>query len=130
MNPERISKEMLRIGRLLYPESKSIEHPKVRSECPDERPCPYISCRYHIGYDVSSVGGLTSYFDCEPWEIVHSCALDYAAASKLAGGMTLDEIGEVIGMTRERVRQIIDDALRKLSKIVDLKDLKMEFLNA
>jgi len=32
------------------------------------------------------------------------------------GGITLEEIGDVMGLTRERIRQVEDTALRKLKK--------------
>ncbi len=39
-----------------------------------------------------------------------SCALDLAER----GGMTLQEVAEVLGVTRERIRQLESKALRKL----------------
>lgn len=41
-----------------------------------------------------------------------SCVLDVAAL----GGLTLEEVGDILGVTRERVRQIEHIALRKLKK--------------
>ncbi len=70
--------------------------PLTRSEClPDgsnsSRPCGYVKCRHHLNNSK------------------HSCSLDLAEL----GGMTLDEVGQVMGVTRERVRQMEVEALRK-----------------
>lgn len=70
--------------------------PKTRGEClTGPRPCPYVTCKYHLG-KVS-----------EP-----TCTLDLADK----GGMTLEEVGEVFGVTRERIRQIEERALEKIIK--------------
>ena len=53
------------------------------------RPCVF-ACRYRL--------------DCG------QCALDLAGE----GGMSLDAIGQLFGVTRERVRQIESEALAKL----------------
>jgi DNA-directed RNA polymerase sigma subunit (sigma70/sigma32) len=47
----------------------------------------------------------------EPWELPETCALD--AADR--GGMTLEEVGAILNLTRERIRQIQRLALAKLA---------------
>lgn len=42
----------------------------------------------------------------------HSCALDVADA----GGSTLEEVGGILNLTRERIRQIEVKALLKLNR--------------
>jgi RNA polymerase primary sigma factor len=37
---------------------------------------------------------------------------------------TLDDVGRAFGVTRERIRQIEKDSLRKLSTLAELKDLR------
>lgn len=116
---EVLTKEDVAIGSLLYPEH--FERPRVRSECEDgQRPCPYVGCRYHLYLDVPNqpktkrYKKLQIYHPTEPWNVHKSCALDVAEE----GYHTLDEIGEILNCTRERVRQIISIALSKL-EIVD-----------
>ena len=86
------------------------ERPRTRAECPVERPCPWVGCRYHLFLDVTSNGSIKLNFpDLEPWELLNSCALDLADE----GMHTLDEIGQVMNITRERVRQIQEKAKKR-----------------
>jgi hypothetical protein len=86
--------------------------PLTRAECiRGPRPCPWWRCRYHLGSDVSRNGSLKiTWPDLQPWEIPFSCALDLAEST----GLTLEEVGEALNVTRERVRQIEHRALAKL----------------
>lgn len=88
----------------LYHERPDIRHrpkpPHVRADCLDGgvnegRPCPWIGCRYNLP---------------EAKAEQHSCALDIADQ----GGITLEEIGELLGVTRERVRQIEAIAIQRI----------------
>jgi len=79
--------------------------PKTRADCIDApRPCPYASCRYHLLLDVKpKTGSLVLNFPGKDVdEIPETCALDVAAED----GVTLERVGELTNMTRERVRQI------------------------
>ena len=101
---KRLTKEELRIGALLYPE-RSYWRPKSRGECANvARPCPYVSCKYHLDIDVNPATGSIkiNFPDLEVWELQHSCALDVANT----GGITLEEVGEILNLTRERIRQV------------------------
>jgi hypothetical protein len=86
--------------------------PKTREECQHgPRPCPFVSCKYHLYLDVNATGAIVLNFpDLEPGEMEHSCALDEADV----GGMTLEFIGQRLNITRERIRQIEFRVLRKL----------------
>ncbi len=109
---KRLTKEELRIGALLYPE-RSYWRPKTRGECANvARPCPYVSCKYHLYIDVNpSTGSIKVNFpEREVWELKHSCALDVAQQ----GGITLEEVGEILNLTRERIRQVEVRGLMKL----------------
>jgi hypothetical protein len=89
-----------------------VERPRTRGECRDApRPCPWSSCRHHNAFEVSQIGSLTPAFPgVEPWEIPETCSLD--AADR--GGMTLEEVGTILNLTRECIRQTEDRALRKM----------------
>ena len=74
--------------------------PRQRSDClpggvNEARPCPWTGCRHNIA---------------EAGPTQATCSLDVADE----GGITLEEIGVLMGVTRERVRQIEDKALRKI----------------
>lgn len=91
-------------ARQLYPD---IEHwrPQTRADCAGgERPCPYVGCRYHLYLDVGAGGRSIklNFPDLEPWELPATCALDVAEL----GGLSLEECGDLLNLTRERIRQI------------------------
>ena len=79
------------------------ELPATRGDCPTFRPCPYYTCRYNLQTTVHK-------YTCRIKEQHDSCALDIADK----GEHTLEEVGEYMGITRERVRQIEEMALHKL----------------
>jgi Sigma-70, region 4 len=94
-----------------------VDKPITRADCMAEgenreRPCPFVACKYHTFLDVTRNGSLKLNFpDRQPWELKESCVLDLAE-----GGMTLEEVGEHLNLTRERVRQLEQRGLRKLER--------------
>lgn len=94
---------------IAYPD---VQRPRTRGDCiGGPRPCPFVSCSAHLYISVSATGGLT--FDHPTIDVENlkeSCSLD--AADR--GGLTLEEVGAAMGITRERVRQIEERSLRKL----------------
>ena len=84
--------------------------PATRGDCRSmERPCPFVSCRHHLYLDVSEAGSLKLNTRREPWEMRHTCSLDVADQ----GGETLEGLGEIFNLAKERVRQIEEAALDK-----------------
>lgn len=108
-----LTREEIRIGRLMYP-PMAIERPRTRGECRDAvRPCPWVGCRHHLYIEVNAETGSIkiNFPSLEPWEIKHTCALDVAES----GVLTLEEVGEITNLTRERVRQVEVKGLLKLA---------------
>ena len=92
---------------------ETVERPMARNDCRDaERPCPFVSCKYHLYLDVNpETGSIKLNFpDLEVWELEETCALDVAER----GGITLEEVGEILNLTRERIRQVEVKGLDKL----------------
>jgi len=119
---KRMTKRDLEIGRLLYPETDYYK-PKTRAECADgARPCPYVSCKYHLYIDVSPRTGAIklNFPDLEVWELPESCALDVADR----GGTTLEDVGAIMNLTRERIRQVEVKALAKLEALKEMMALR------
>jgi hypothetical protein len=119
---KRMTKRELEIGRLLYPEM-DYEKPGMRAECLDgPRPCPFISCKHHLYVDVSPRTGAIklNFPDLEVWEMGESCALDVADR----GGTTLEDVGAIMNLTRERIRQVEVKALAKLEALRDMMSLR------
>jgi hypothetical protein len=119
---KRMTKRELEIGRLLYPETDYWK-PRAREECVDgPRPCPFVSCKYHLYIDVSPRTGAIklNFPDLEVWEMNESCALDVADR----GGTTLEDVGAIMNLTRERIRQVEVKALAKLEALRDMMALR------
>ncbi len=110
---KRLTREELRVGALLYPPVEDVTRPKNRGECRGvEGPCPWVACKHHLYLDVNpETGSIKLNFpDLEPWELAQTCALDVAER----GGITLEEVGEIMNLTRERIRQVEVRGLLKL----------------
>ncbi len=109
---KRLTREELRVGRIMYPPVDDIR-PQTRAECAGKaRPCPYVACKHHLYLDVNPrTGSIKINFpDLEPWELKQTCSLDVAAE----GGITLEDVGEIMNLTRERIRQVEVRGLAKL----------------
>jgi hypothetical protein len=118
----RISKEELRREAELLKDFH-YERPKTRAECKDgARPCPFLACKHHLYLDVNpETGSIKLNFPhLELSEMKETCALDIADR----GPITLEEIGEIMNLTRERIRQLEQSALEKIEKAVGASGLK------
>lgn len=83
-----------------------------------QRPCPWVSCKYHLYLEVKPSGNLTVFHpDTEVHDMPVSCVLDVADRK----GQTLEEVGAILGVTRERVRQIETAGQRKAEADIQLQ---------
>lgn len=137
-NPNRVT--LMEIARLraqadallheLHP--ADIRKPKTRGDClrMEEGPCPFVSCKYHLAIDVSRRPDAVSFVGRPPSIVENfpgfdvdqmpaTCTLDVADE----GGSTLDRVGEVLNLTRERVRQIEFEAMRKIKGLAKVRRL-------
>lgn len=120
---KRMTKRELELGRMLYPDVEDVARPKVREDCAQaERPCPFVSCKHHLYLDVSARTGAIklNFPDLEVWEMTETCALDVADR----GGTTLEEVGAIMNLTRERIRQVEVKGLAKLEALKDMTALR------
>jgi Sigma-70, region 4 len=109
---KRLTREELRVGAMMYP-PVDVPRPSTREQCrQDVRPCPWVACKHHLYLDINpETGSIKINFpDLEPWELQNTCALDVAER----GGITLEEVGEIMNLTRERIRQVEVRGLLKL----------------
>jgi len=107
------------------------DRPVTRADClpggvNEARPCPFVGCKHHVYLDVRERNGSVGFphGDREVWEIAETCALDMADRDTEMGvdreaEHALQAIGKALGLTRERVRQIILRAIAKATCGVD-----------
>jgi len=92
--------------------------PKTRADCIDgPRPCPWARCKHHTLLDIDPITGRISFKNPKidnPLRIPanESCVLDITER----GDMTLDEIGPIMNLTREGVRQIEISIFEKIKE--------------
>lgn len=120
---KRLAKRDLLIGQALYPERTEHLRPETRGDCVDgPRPCPFVSCQHHLYLDVNRRNGTVklNFPDLEVWDMNETCALDVADR----GGTTLEDVGAIMNLTRERIRQVEVKALAKLEALKDVAALR------
>ncbi|MCK5807536.1 DNA-binding protein [bacterium] len=89
------------------------QKPKKRADCLKmKRPCLFVSCKYHLYLDVNpeTKSIKFNFPGKEVWDLRETCSLDVADK----GGVTLEEVGAIMNLTRERIRQVEMRALQKL----------------
>jgi len=126
MSRKEIARELRRQRAfgLVDPELEAIvqeieaKRPRSRADCAQgPRPCMFIACKHHLYLDVNpSTGSIKLNFpDKEVWELEETCALDVADR----GGITLEEVGSIMNLTRERIRQVETRGLARLREIAE-----------
>lgn len=93
-----------------------VKRPKTRADCVDgPRPCRFVSCKFHLYLDVSGLSIKFNFPHIPPEELElmpATCALDVADE----GGSRLETVALTLSLTRERVRQLEEQALGKLAR--------------
>jgi hypothetical protein len=97
--------------------------PKTRADCATgPRPCLFVSCKHNLFLDVNPETGSVklNFPDKEIWELAETCALDVADR----GGITLEEVGTIMNLTRERIRQVETRGLLNLRAATEGKTVE------
>lgn len=82
--------------------------PATRGDCEGGyRPCPFGSCKHHLGAPYRTPEG-------RPRPSADTCVLDVVDRQGGEEGMILSDIGDQLGVTRERARQLIQSGLRRI----------------
>lgn len=98
-----------------------------RADCIDgPRPCPIVRCRYHLALDIKGSGAIhlpsmtdksrvRELRDIDVASMTETCALDVADR----GEHDLRTIGELLNISAERVRQIEETAIKRLTEYIE-----------
>lgn len=110
------------------------KRPRSRGDCvKGPRPCPWVSCRHHLGTDVKprkmtkkrakKKPPLLKIYEENIFGERPSCVLDLCEEGQ---PMTFEQIGEAIGLTKQRVEQIYRAAERNMKQAL-LENLEDEY---
>lgn len=88
--------------------------PRTRGDClaggPNEqRPCGWLTCRHNLAAEPGWSGG-------------DSCVLD--VVDQHPAGVTLEFVGDLLGLTRERIRQLEGGLLRRVARARAARELR------
>jgi hypothetical protein len=103
----KIMTNKIRYAEYLYP-------PKHYADCMGKpEPCRHVFCEHHMVWCFiwGKKPTIRALLD-KAESLKYTCVLK--AVEKKQGGLTLQEVGDILGITRERIRQIEEEALRKI----------------
>ena len=131
VNMQRMTKRDIEIARLLNPDVAALqaERPKTRGDCAGvQRPCPWVGCKHNLYLTINPENGSIklNFPDLEPGDMParESCVLDIVEDHP--DGATLEKVGALSNMTRERIRQIENLAMQEAALELPAS-LKREF---
>lgn len=103
-----------------------LHFPTTRADCPTFRPCPFVSCRYHIQHPVTDRHQAAAVLDPDDWQDdTPTCALDVADAPDAfahydpvtipADGMiSLTGVARIVGTSRQNMQQMERRAMDRM----------------
>jgi hypothetical protein len=106
-----------------------LRRPRTRAECEpggwnEQRPCPFVGCKHHTYLDVNQSNGTLRTSgpleDLLSGKTRWSCVLDVPT-----GGLVLDEVGEVFGVSRQRIQQVEKDVLDNMRRSVGVTEIEL-----
>lgn len=122
-----------------------LEFPLTRADCVNGlRPCPFVRCEHHLYLRVADNGSIwVGRPEVMPWEMEDSCMLDLLdriepnereqdyddARARELDGYTLRHVGAVLGLTRERTRQVEQAALLHLLEYFQARGITWDDLH-
>lgn len=132
-NVKRASKRHLAVLAAENP-VHDYDRPQSFGECLEaergtrQNPCPFVSCKHHLALEVNPRIGSVKIAHplTEIEDLPATCALRVADE----GGVTLEVTAGILGLTRERVRQIEYAALAKIRAAMLREGLALDDLTA
>lgn len=125
---KRTSKRSMALGSKEFPDDPVdlATRPSTLGDChaqnlgSREHPCPWVSCPYHLYLEINEQNGSIKFNfpDKEVDELEETCSLRVAEYD----GQTLEQVGDLINITRERVRQIEGAAFVCLRRKAEFRD--------